>query len=123
MIASVIAPRRGTFRPRMVSGVRARSSAWRAVSAGAREAEARAPEASLAGSTGLSVDTRRAIYDGTSTPSRSRRPAGRGVRSILMNLFDPHIHMISRTTDDYERMALAGIRAVVEPAFWIGEPR
>ncbi|MBI3724998.1 TatD family hydrolase [bacterium] len=40
-----------------------------------------------------------------------------------MDIFDPHIHMISRVTDDYERMALAGTRAVVEPAFWLGEPR
>jgi uncharacterized protein len=31
--------------------------------------------------------------------------------------------MISRVTDDYERMALAGIEAVVEPAFWLGSPR
>jgi hypothetical protein len=31
--------------------------------------------------------------------------------------------MISRVTDDYERMALCGIRAIVEPAFWLGEPR
>jgi predicted metal-dependent TIM-barrel fold hydrolase len=40
-----------------------------------------------------------------------------------MDIFDPHIHMISRVTDDYERMALAGVRAVVEPSFWLGEPR
>jgi predicted metal-dependent TIM-barrel fold hydrolase len=40
-----------------------------------------------------------------------------------MRFFDPHIHMISRTTDDYEAMARAGVRAVVEPAFWIGQPR
>jgi hypothetical protein len=40
-----------------------------------------------------------------------------------MKIFDPHCHMISRVTDDYERMALCGIRAVVEPAFWLGEPR
>ena len=40
-----------------------------------------------------------------------------------MKIFDPHCHMISRVTDDYERMALAGIRAVVEPAFWLGQPR
>lgn len=40
-----------------------------------------------------------------------------------MNLIDPHIHMFSRTTDDYEMMALTGIRAVVEPAFWLGQPR
>lgn len=38
-------------------------------------------------------------------------------------LFDPHIHMTSRTTDDYQAMAAAGIRAVVEPAFWLGQPR
>jgi uncharacterized protein len=40
-----------------------------------------------------------------------------------MRLFDPHIHMTSRTTDDYQAMARAGIRAVVEPAFWLGQPR
>ena len=40
-----------------------------------------------------------------------------------MNMFDPHIHMTSRTTDDYERMAAAGTVAVIEPAFWIGQPR
>ncbi len=40
-----------------------------------------------------------------------------------MKIFDPHCHMISRVTDDYEAMALCGIRAVVEPAFWLGEPR
>ena len=40
-----------------------------------------------------------------------------------MRIFDPHIHMSSRTTDDYERMADAGVRAVVEPAFWLGQPR
>lgn len=40
-----------------------------------------------------------------------------------MRIFDPHIHMTSRTTDDYEAMAAAGVRAVVEPAFWLGQPR
>lgn len=40
-----------------------------------------------------------------------------------MKIFDPHCHMISRVTDDYEKMALAGVEAVVEPAFWLGEPR
>lgn len=40
-----------------------------------------------------------------------------------MRIFDPHVHMTSRTTDDYERMAAAGVRAVVEPAFWLGQPR
>jgi predicted metal-dependent TIM-barrel fold hydrolase len=40
-----------------------------------------------------------------------------------MLIFEPHIHMYSRVTDDYERMALAGVRAVLEPAFWLGQPR
>ena len=40
-----------------------------------------------------------------------------------MKLFDPHIHMTSRTTDDYQAMAASGIVAIVEPAFWLGQPR
>jgi hypothetical protein len=40
-----------------------------------------------------------------------------------MKFIDPHIHMSARTTDDYERMAAAGIVAVIEPAFWLGQPR
>jgi predicted metal-dependent TIM-barrel fold hydrolase len=36
---------------------------------------------------------------------------------------DPHIHMASRTTDDYQRMAQAGCVAVTEPAFWAGFDR
>jgi uncharacterized protein len=40
-----------------------------------------------------------------------------------MKLFDPHIHMTSRTTDDYQAMADAGIAVIVEPAFWVGQPR
>jgi predicted metal-dependent TIM-barrel fold hydrolase len=40
-----------------------------------------------------------------------------------MKLFDPHIHMTSRTTDDYQAMAKAGIAAIIEPAFWVGQPR
>jgi hypothetical protein len=40
-----------------------------------------------------------------------------------MIIFDPHIHMTSRTTDDYAAMRAAGVRALVEPAFWLGQPR
>ena len=40
-----------------------------------------------------------------------------------MRIFDPHIHMTSRTTDDYEAMASAGVVGIVEPAFWLGQPR
>ncbi|MCK5274332.1 MAG: TatD family hydrolase [Alphaproteobacteria bacterium] len=40
-----------------------------------------------------------------------------------MKVIDPHIHMSARTTDDYEAMAAAGVVAVIEPAFWLGQPR
>ena len=40
-----------------------------------------------------------------------------------MKFFDPHIHMTSRTTDDYQAMADAGIVGLIEPAFWLGQPR
>ena len=40
-----------------------------------------------------------------------------------MIFIDPHVHMISRTTDDYEAMRDAGVVAVIEPAFWLGQPR
>ena len=40
-----------------------------------------------------------------------------------MKFIDPHIHCISRTTDDLEAMAAAGMVAVIEPAFWLGQPR
>jgi predicted metal-dependent TIM-barrel fold hydrolase len=44
-------------------------------------------------------------------------------RELLMNYIEPHGHMVSRTTDDYERMALAGCQAICEPAFWAGFDR
>jgi len=40
-----------------------------------------------------------------------------------MKFMDPHIHMVSRTTDDYQAMRDAGIIAIIEPAFWTGQPR
>ncbi len=40
-----------------------------------------------------------------------------------MRIFEPHIHMVSRITDDYEAMANAGVELVLEPAFWLGQPR
>jgi len=40
-----------------------------------------------------------------------------------MRYIDPHIHMVSRTTDDYQRMAQSGCVAVTEPAFWAGFDR
>ncbi|WP_394749699.1 TatD family hydrolase [Spongiimicrobium salis] len=40
-----------------------------------------------------------------------------------MMFIDPHVHMTSRTTDDYQAMADAGVVAVIEPSFWLGQPR
>src|SRR5919106_3657451 len=40
-----------------------------------------------------------------------------------MRIFEPHAHMTSRTTDDYEAMSVSGAKALVEPAFWLGQPR
>ncbi len=40
-----------------------------------------------------------------------------------MFYIDPHIHMVSRVTDDYETLARMGCLAVSEPAFWAGFDR
>jgi uncharacterized protein len=40
-----------------------------------------------------------------------------------MTIVEPHVHMLSRTTDDYTAMFRAGIRCVVEPSFWQGANR
>jgi len=40
-----------------------------------------------------------------------------------MRAIDPHIHMVSRTTDDYLKLAISGIHTVAEPAFWAGFDR
>jgi hypothetical protein len=40
-----------------------------------------------------------------------------------MTIIEPHIHMLSRTTDEYQALYKAGIRACVEPSFWLGSNR
>ena len=40
-----------------------------------------------------------------------------------MYLIQPHYHAIARTAQDYERMAMSGVVAVAEPAFWAGFDR
>jgi len=40
-----------------------------------------------------------------------------------MRFIDPHIHCVSRTTDDYIYMSRCGVVAVSEPAFWAGYDR
>jgi predicted metal-dependent TIM-barrel fold hydrolase len=36
-------------------------------------------------------------------------------------IIEPHSHMCSRTTDDYQATHRAGIHVVVEPSFWLGD--
>lgn len=40
-----------------------------------------------------------------------------------MRYIEPHAHMVSRTTDDYQAIAQAGCQALCEPAFWAGYDR
>jgi len=40
-----------------------------------------------------------------------------------MQIIQPHYHAISRTAEDYHRMAMSGVVAVTEPAFWCGMDR
>jgi uncharacterized protein len=40
-----------------------------------------------------------------------------------MEYIDIHAHMASRTTDDYQQMALTGCVALTDPAFWAGYDR
>jgi predicted metal-dependent TIM-barrel fold hydrolase len=40
-----------------------------------------------------------------------------------MRYIEPHAHMVSRVTDDYMAMVMAGCVAVCEPAFWAGFDR
>ncbi|HVY70948.1 MAG TPA: TatD family hydrolase [Verrucomicrobiae bacterium] len=40
-----------------------------------------------------------------------------------MRYIEPHGHMVSRVTDDYQAMVIAGCQAVCEPAFWAGYDR
>lgn len=44
-------------------------------------------------------------------------------RESSVKIIDPHIHMVSRTTDDYQALAISGIHTITEPAFWAGFDR
>ncbi|HEY7208777.1 MAG TPA: TatD family hydrolase [Bryobacteraceae bacterium] len=48
---------------------------------------------------------------------------GSRFRGGVMYYIEMHAHMVSRTTDDYREMAMAGCVAVSEPAFWAGWDR
>jgi hypothetical protein len=55
--------------------------------------------------------------------ARARNDKSLLVGDDSMDYIDPHIHMISRITDDYQRMAMCGCAALTEPAFWAGFDR
>lgn len=40
-----------------------------------------------------------------------------------MRIIDPHMHMVSRTSEDYKRARRAGVECCVEPAFWSGQDK
>jgi hypothetical protein len=42
---------------------------------------------------------------------------------LQMKIIEPHIHMVSRSTDDYQALAISGIHTITEPAFWAGYDR
>jgi uncharacterized protein len=82
---------------------------------------------SLQGSGGLACPccgSRLAIRKSNGAAALAAVDSGRAVPAAAGTMFiDPHAHMISRTTDDYAAMARAGVVAVVEPSFWLGQPR
>src|SRR5580693_8339158 len=61
-------------------------------------------------------------------PAKPRRKNSKSLQRqnpspVEMKFIDPHIHCVSRTTDDYQYMARCGVVAVSEPAFWAGYDR
>ena len=67
---------------------------------------------------------RLSLIGGDGAPRLIAHDAAQVVPEAAGTMFiDPHAHMISRTTADYEAMARAGVVAIIEPAFWVGQPR
>ena len=64
-------------------------------------------------------------FDGSIEESETSRNVQANYTEYIkgMRFFDPHIHMTSRTTDDYTALIDAGVVAIIEPAFWLGQPR
>src|SRR5688572_2977563 len=75
------------------------------------------PRAGRWKSCGLSIQREISALSSRKDPER-RRPT-----ALHMRYIEPHGHMVSRTTDDYQAMVTAGCVAVCEPAFWAGYDR
>src|SRR5208337_4160822 len=70
-----------------------------------------------------SVDLLARVRSGLARQPQTRTAGPVAGQEVIMQYVDPHIHMVSRVTDDYKRMALAGCVLVSEPAFWAGFDR
>jgi Predicted metal-dependent hydrolases with the TIM-barrel fold len=66
----------------------------------------------------LLSDVQRLAATASDQPGQASNGAGRYAGMII----DSHAHMISRTTDDYEAMAKAGVVAVIEPPSGLDNP-
>jgi predicted metal-dependent TIM-barrel fold hydrolase len=64
-------------------------------------------------------------FEGSNEEQQTAQEVEGGFTAYIqgMKFFDPHVHMTSRTTDDYQALADAGVVAIIEPAFWLGQPR
>ena len=83
-----------------------------------RDRPASRPRAELAA---IEAERESAFPDRREAAERALRASPE--RRSPMRIFEPHAHMTSRTTDDYEAMAASGVKVLVEPAFWLGQPR
>lgn len=64
-------------------------------------------------------------FEAMGSPESAENPITNDYKKQIegWKFFDPHIHMVSRTTDDYQALADAGVVGIIEPAFWVGQPR
>ena len=64
-------------------------------------------------------------FEAMGSPDSAENPITNDYKKEIegWKFFDPHIHMVSRTTDDYQALADAGVVGIIEPAFWVGQPR
>lgn len=76
-------------------------------------------------STSKNIPQNPSHFQGSESTSSGDNPLDFDYKNTIegWHFFDPHIHMTSRTTDDYQALAEAGVVGIIEPAFWLGQPR
>ncbi|HLU94810.1 MAG TPA: TatD family hydrolase [Membranihabitans sp.] len=76
-------------------------------------------------STSKNIPQNPSHFQGSESASSGDNPLDFDYKKTIegWHFFDPHIHMTSRTTDDYQALAEAGVVGIIEPAFWLGQPR